>query len=121
MSPYFYLALGILFGVVRTAIEYDSWYKQKYNSIWFALVFVLGAFALHISENNIYCLIVFILSYWNAFELCTNIFHNVDVFYVGKTYYFDKLLRSIAPYSFSYLKCALQVLTIILIVILLNL
>lgn len=117
MSPYYFLSLGLLHGVVRTSVEYDMWPSQKYNSIWFAIAFVISAFILYISESDISVLIVFIFSYWNAYELSSNIFHNVDVFRVGNSVYFDKLLRWISPYYYSYVKFALQVFSVVIIIL----
>lgn len=119
MSPYYFLSSGILFGIIRTAVEYDSWPKQKYNSIWFAIAFVLSSFVMYISESDFYTLILFILGYWNAFELSTNISHSVEVFRVGNLYYFDKLLRKVSPYYYSYVKFILHILSIVVIMIIL--
>ncbi len=121
MEPIIFLSLGLLAGVLRTAIEYNSWNKKKkHKGIVFAIMFAISTFIYCISDYNWISVSVFILSYWNAFELSTNISHGVEVFYVGYITNFDKLLRWVSPYSFSYLKFALHILTIVVVIILLS-
>lgn len=118
---FYFLGLGILMGILKSAIEYSYWGKKKnearFNGIGFSIIFCILVFVFVVSDSNWSGVLITILTYWNIFELTTNWTHNQPLFYVGESAYFDKLLRRITVYV-EYLKCSLHVLTISGIIIL---
>lgn len=111
------IGLGLLVAMIKVAIEYP--YRKngekKYHDVSLAVIFCISVFIFVVTDYNYLSVVLFLLSYWNLFELSANYFHNEDIFNVGTTAHFDRLLRRITK-RYEVLKFVLHLLSLIIII-----
>jgi uncharacterized membrane protein len=98
------LFLGVLIAVLKIAIEYSSYKRNKkefrFHFIGSACVFSVLLIVYYLTECNWQMVLLTALAYWNTFEILGNYSHNQPLLYVGEYASFDKGIRWLTKTKF---------------------
>lgn len=105
--------IGILVAFIKVNVEYKHYAREKneiiFHGIGAAIIAALCLTAYYFFDWPPAA--VFLLSYWNFFEVFGNWVHDQELLYVGRNAMFDKLIRK--HFHYKRAKLALHIITIL--------